>query len=559
MKPKIIAIIPARGGSKGIKRKNLRLLGSNPLIYYSIKNAMESKYITDIVVTSEDENIIRYVSRFPVITRNRPLRLSQDSTPLDPVILDAVMYTEKKEKKHYDIVVTLQPTSPLLTADTLDNAIKQFTRSRFDTMISACDNTHLDWKLENGEWKKNYGERINRQWLPQTSRETGAFVICKRQILKKGTRIGNTIEIYEVPEIESIDVDKPLDWYLCRTIMNRMSIYFVVSGNSELGMGHINRTLTLADYWFGNDINFLLLNTSSVGKTAIEARGYKTNKIKKTSDVTDIVKPGSLIVNDILDTSELFIKSINEDNFVVNFEDLGDGADLAHLVFNALYEKVTPPPNHMFGYKYEFLSENFLMTEPNRFNKKVNTILIAFGGADPSNLTIRVLKMLENLDEKIKIKVAAYKQSSDLERYVSKLSNTGPVEYLPNIKDMAELMRGIDLAITSNGRTVYELAAMGIPIISIAQNDRETLHLFARYSKGVKYLGIASNIDDSLIQTEIIEIIKNQISRKIMYENLPINELRDGISNVTSIIEFNYGNWLKKLDVFQQKMYTNKI
>ena len=92
-------------------------------------------------------------------------------------------------------------------------------------------------------------------------------------------------------------------------------------------------------------------------------------------------------------------------------------------------------------------------------------------------------------------------------------------------------------------QAALQLAAMGIPMISIAQNDRETLHLFARYSKGVEYLGISTNVDDLTISDKIQDIILDWKKREIMWKSLPINELRLGIDNVTSIIEKEYVIW----------------
>jgi len=90
----VLAVIPARGGSKGIPRKNIRLLNGKPLIYYQIKNALESKYINDIVVTSDDEDILDYASNFDVYLRKRPPELAKDDITLDPVVYDAVNYME---------------------------------------------------------------------------------------------------------------------------------------------------------------------------------------------------------------------------------------------------------------------------------------------------------------------------------------------------------------------------------------------------------------------------------------------------------------------------------
>ena len=104
-------------------------------------------------------------------------------------------------------------------------------------------------------------------------------------------------------------------------------------------------------------------------------------------------------------------------------------------------------------------------------------------------------------------------------------------------------MQNIDLAITSNGRTVYELAAMNIPTISISQNDRETMHLFSRYSKGVSYLGISCNVDEDFLSYRIRELIENKEKRYKMYKSLSNTNIRKGIKRVKDDIINSYWRW----------------
>ena len=119
---KILAVIPARAGSKGIPNKNIRIINGNPLIYYSIKNAMNSKYITDIVVTTDSEHVKMIAKQMKVNVKERDTKLCGDDVTLDSVIYDAIPKEEK-----WDYIVTMQPTSPTLKVETLDNAIEYVT------------------------------------------------------------------------------------------------------------------------------------------------------------------------------------------------------------------------------------------------------------------------------------------------------------------------------------------------------------------------------------------------------------------------------------------------
>lgn len=96
----VLAIIPARGGSKGIPRKNVRLMHGKPLIYYSIQNALSCSYIDDVVVSSDDEEILSIAAMYGAKAMNRDSALAQDAVTLDPVIYDAVLRMEQETGKH---------------------------------------------------------------------------------------------------------------------------------------------------------------------------------------------------------------------------------------------------------------------------------------------------------------------------------------------------------------------------------------------------------------------------------------------------------------------------
>ena len=136
---KILVVIPARGGSKGIPRKNLHLLNNKPLISYSIDVAKSSKYVDDVVVTTDDDEIALISDKFGASVIRRSAELASDEVPLDPVIYDAMIQKEKQAFDEYDIVITIQPTSPFLKVETLDRVIEKFEDFNIDTarIISA--------------------------------------------------------------------------------------------------------------------------------------------------------------------------------------------------------------------------------------------------------------------------------------------------------------------------------------------------------------------------------------------------------------------------------------
>lgn len=193
----VLVVIPARGGSKGIPRKNLRILGGKPLIYYSIKNALSIEgYNVDCYVSSDDDEINLLAKKFGAKTLLRNKNISYDQTTLDPVIYDAYNHAIKTENRKYDYVITLQPTSPLLQKETIEKALFKMDEDKIDTLISGVHDVHLSWIKKDGEFFPNYNERVNRQFLPESYKETGGFVITKEKFITEYSRIGNNVQIF---------------------------------------------------------------------------------------------------------------------------------------------------------------------------------------------------------------------------------------------------------------------------------------------------------------------------------------------------------------------------
>jgi len=548
---KILAIVPARGNSKGIRRKNLRLFNGKPLVSYVISTLKKVSNIDDIVVTSEDDEILNYCLSLGVKVHKRPSLLSSDDVTLDPVVYEAYNWYRSKFGE-VECVLTVQPTSPLISENTIESAIKKFLEGDVDTIISVIDDTHLSWRKIGEEYFPEFTERLNRQYLSKRLRETGAFLITKSSFVTSKNRIGNKLYFFEVPPEESLDIDETLDWLIGETLANRLKILIVTFGNKSVGTGHFSRTLSLADAFLGHDVEFALVDSDDIFSELLQFYGYSYKKVK-LGEVKSLIRGGNfnLVINDILDTTREYMEGIKEIGvFVVNFEDLGEGSKLANIVFNDMYGGFEIPDNYRVGYKYAVLNENFLVQPPNSFSEIVKNVLISFGGVDQNNLTFKTLSSIKDLikqrDISVKIIVGSlYSHFKELEDFISTFNLSSYVSVLHNVKSMASEMNGVDLGFTSNGRTVYELASMRIPVISIAQNDRETLHLFARTNPGVKYLGIACTVSEASIRETFVDLLDNTAKRKLMYNLLPYKEIRDGLLNVKEEIIFNYRRWRK--------------
>lgn len=185
---KIIAIIPARGGSKGIPQKNIKLLGGKPLIFYTIEAALKSKYLDRVIISTDSKEIARiaksYGANVPFL---RPKEYARDNSP-DSEVIEHVVDWFKKRGKNFDIVVWLEPTSPLRKPDDIDKAIEIFIKNfnKADSLVSVgevhTESPFITKKIERGYVKPLV--RINknihqRQQLPKAYFPYGVIYLSK--------------------------------------------------------------------------------------------------------------------------------------------------------------------------------------------------------------------------------------------------------------------------------------------------------------------------------------------------------------------------------------------
>lgn len=537
----ILAIIPARGGSKGIPRKNVRLLVGKPLISYSILNALNSKYNLDVVVSTDDEEIERISSQYGASVLKRPTTLATDKVTLDPVIYHALKTFEQRNNKTYDLVITMQPTSPLLTTETLDAAIEYFIENDFDTVLSGVNKPHLAWTEKDGKITPLYEKRLNRQYLPKNLLETGAFFISKREFVEENNRFGPKISVFDVPENESIDIDSPQDWWVAEKELSKKKILIRVEGYAEIGLGHIYRGLLLAYNLIDHNICFVLSSQSDLGIEKIKQSHFPYKVIDNNDEIYNLLKSGNfdILVNDMLDTETGYIKKCKEICArVVNFEDLGTGAAFADAVINDLYDKKNDRKNHFWGSDYYCIRDEFLIAEPAEFKEDVKEVLVIFGGTDPCNLTQRVLNIIESINKSdVHYTFILGMGYTKADKLISGLRRDNlNVDFVKDVKLMSEYMAKADIAISSQGRTMLELASMSVPTILLAQNEREQHHEFGYLKNGFINLGLGKVVEDKTIRETLLWLMNSTQIRKQMKEQMEKKDLKLGIERVKNII-----------------------
>ena len=216
---KILALIPARGGSKGIKDKNITLLNDLPLIKYSIDAALKSNYIDDVVVTTDSEKIANVAlasgAQVPFL---RPKNLAEDySTTVDAVI--HAIETLRTMSRTYDVLVLLQPTQPLRTAVDIDFSLEKFIEQGRRALVSVCevdDHPLLIRSIdESGKLNKllNVSSTCRRQDMPKYYRVNGCIYINNISEINKETSFNDNPVPFIMSKSHSVDIDEESDLY----------------------------------------------------------------------------------------------------------------------------------------------------------------------------------------------------------------------------------------------------------------------------------------------------------------------------------------------------------
>ena len=230
---RILGIIPARGGSKGVPGKNKKDLGGKPLIQYTIEAALGTNQLTDLVVSTDDQQIATISERLGVeVPGLRPAHLSTDKSPSIDTVIYLLDLLQKKGRQ-YDAICLLQPTSPLRTSKDIDDAIDKFVELNSDSLISVISVPHEynpHWVFEpHGEQqflRIATGEKDivkRRQDLPQAYIRNGAIYLTKCKIVtEKKSLYGETIGYHEMSIEAHINIDNMEDWGTAERLVGKV-------------------------------------------------------------------------------------------------------------------------------------------------------------------------------------------------------------------------------------------------------------------------------------------------------------------------------------------------
>lgn len=227
---RVLGLIPARGGSKGIPRKNIRLLCGKPLLHYTIEAALAARHLSRVILSTEDEEIAEVGRRGGVeVPFLRPAELAEDETPMLPVVQHTIRWMEERGE-YFDAVCLLQPTNPLRRPEDIDGAIELLQQSAADSVISFFDvgekhPARMKYISSDGRVidppfaEKVEGQR--RQDLPKLYLREGSIYLTRRNVLmEKNSFKGDDCRAWIIPEVRACNIDTPFDLFIAEQLLS---------------------------------------------------------------------------------------------------------------------------------------------------------------------------------------------------------------------------------------------------------------------------------------------------------------------------------------------------
>jgi len=501
----LLVVIPAIKKNSVIPDQLIKKLDGITLIQRAINTAKELTKSNNIFVVTDSEEILVICERNNIEAyKNNSLKLNSEN------IIENI--TEIVKMKSYDNILLYRANTPLVDSSILIKAYKTFQEDEEFILTSVKKEQKKILQLEN--------ETLQDINTNEYYEEIKAFHIFSKLYVNNKKYKPFIINLEKSIEIESYQ-----DWWVCEKVLQRKRIIFNVIGSIEIGMGHIYHSLALAHEITDHEVIFICDEKYEIAVEKIASMDYKVISTKDTLQKILELKP-HLVINDILNTDESYIKTLKKQNIqVVNFEDLGNGSKYADIVFNELYDIPQCLGDHyLWGYEYLALRDEFDDAIPHKMVDDIKEILITFGGTDQSNLTLLALKSIietcENLCLKINIVCgAAYEYKNELENYIKKCKYQNlELTYASGV--ISKVMEKTQLAISSNGRTVYELANMNVPSIVLSHHEREATHTFASLDKGFINLGIVNEKTSQQIKDKFEKLVDDKDYRELLFMNI---------------------------------------
>jgi len=443
----------------------------------------------------------------------------------------------KEVSQKNDYTLLLSPYAPLLNINLINEAFDVLIRSGKELLKPVKHiKRHLHDDIEQPLYLALFGSEQELLTI-----ESKAFSIFRSDILKNKSNKEPSVYPWHI-EHDVIEIESYQDWWVCEKLLNRKRIVFRVIGNEKVGMGHLYRALSLAHDITDHEILFVSDDENTVAVNKLAGYDYWLGIYDSGKVLDNIIKlKPDLVINDILSTSKSDVQRLQKQGIkVINFEDLGDGAMLADLTINELYDMPQfEGRNVHWGHNYFFVRDEFIDAKSHVFSPRIDTILLTFGGTDQHDLTRTIYNAIKDICKLRKIKLhivtgSGYQKYNLLEEEIKSESN---ITLTKATGVISSIMEQSQIAIVSNGRTLYELAHMNIPAIVISQHSRENSHSFSCEENGFVSLGLFKKGETEVeVVKQLTKLLDDNVFRKRLFERITKFRFDENKNNVLRLI-----------------------
>ncbi|HET7747136.1 MAG TPA: hypothetical protein VFM29_07530 [Vicinamibacteria bacterium] len=529
---RVVAVIPARGGTDTVPYLNIKRLGDCPLIAHTIEAARAAASVDRVVVSTDDAAVAevarRYGAEVPFL---RPQDLAADLPSLKPVIVHAVRELEASGER-FDIVAVLQATTPFRDAAAIEGALERLVEGGYDTVLSVTEDRTLNWKDDGGRLVPLFAREGRREEQPPLYRENGAVVALRRAVLDLPTRFGESVGHVVLDKRAGFTVYDLEDFWMAERLLRQPRVLFRVDGGAQLGMGHVYRSLAIADALRSlsrAEVAFLMSAGRPEGLVTVTGRGYPVRVAGQDSleSVLEHVRDFApeFLVNDLPTVEAAYMRALSHlgcttVNLVDTPDDLETTEHYEQVIVSVMTQERETPENFYAGPAYAILREQFRGREK-EIRERAGSVLLSFGGSDPQGLTLKAARALARLPREVDL-LAVTGPAFSYRRELDQLARAGDGR-LRVIHDAAghisELMLEADVMVGSGGMSVYEIAALGTPGVILAQNTREDRRMRAFAGHGtVEYLGLGTEVEEEAIETSVRALLADAGRRRAMSE-----------------------------------------
>jgi spore coat polysaccharide biosynthesis predicted glycosyltransferase SpsG/CMP-N-acetylneuraminic acid synthetase len=526
---RVVAIVPARGGTDRVPYLNIKRLGDLPLLAHTLEAARGAATVDRVFVSTEDERVAEVARASGAQVLSRPSELARDIPSLKPVIVHAVGELEAAGER-VDVVVVLQATTPFREAAAVDEAVAKLVSGGFDSVVSVTEDRTLNWRAQGESLVPLFEREGRRDDQPPVYKENGAVVALRRRVLDAPTRFGDTVGFLVLDKRAGFTVHDLEDFWMAERLLRTPRILFRCDGSAALGMGHVFRSLAIAEALREGsraEVAFLMTGEHGEGIRSVSREGYPVRvagdgRLETYLEHIRDFSP-AILINDLPRLEDAYLRALahigaTTVNLVDTLDDLERTEQYKQVVVSVMNEQRETPEHFYGGPEFAILRSHF-QGRAKEIRERPRLVLLSFGGSDPQGLTLLAARALADLPPEIEVLAVAGPAFAYRRAFEALAARLG--RKLPLINEagghIADLMLEADLVVCSGGMSVYEVAALGTPAVVLAQNAREDARMRAFAGHGtVAYLGLGTELSEEALARAVRELLDDVGRRRAM-------------------------------------------